>query len=176
MKSIQDHIRNRLVPLYPRLKRFGFSLTELEDSAEDLVQHACERALERFDQWTPGTRLDTWLYSIMYHAWIDEQRSAFYRKSAPLEYAANVESTQGLEATENQLMLDDIYRALLQLPEEQRAVLTLVCLDGLSYKEAAEILNICVGTVMSRVSRGRFALARRLEQPSSQTGDLRKMR
>jgi RNA polymerase sigma-70 factor (ECF subfamily) len=176
MKSIQDHIRSRLVSLYPRLKRFGISLTESEDSADDLVQHACERALERSDQWTPGTRLDSWLYSIMYHAWIDEQRSAFNKNSAPLEDALNVESDKGTTVAENLLMLDDVYQALLQLPEDQRIVLTLVCIDGMSYKEAAEILSISIGTVMSRVSRGRFSLAKRLGQSPWQPSDIVKLR
>ncbi|UEM07923.1 RNA polymerase sigma factor (plasmid) [Skermanella rosea] len=175
MKTTEDHIRSNLVPLYPRLKRFAVSLTGSLDSAEDLVQHACERALERSEQWTPGTRLDNWLYCIMHRAWIDEQRSAFRRTRAPLDEASDVECGEGATAAENLLMLDAVYRTLLQLPEEQRSVLTLVCVDGLSYKETAQILGICVGTVMSRVSRGRIALAKRIEEPSSRSDNIVKL-
>jgi RNA polymerase sigma-70 factor (ECF subfamily) len=176
MKTIKDYIRGSLVPLYPRLKRFGISLTESEDRAEDLVQHACERALERFDQWVPGTRFDSWLYQIMYNAWIAEQTSEANKASTSLDDAVNVESNQGPAAVESRMMLDDVFKELLHLPEEHRIVLILVCVDGLSYKEAAEVLNIRVGTVMSRVSRGRFALSRRLGQSFPRSGDVMKLR
>lgn len=111
----------------------------------------------------------------MHRAWIDEQRSAFRRTRAPLDEASDVECEEGAVAAENLLMLDAVYRALLQLPEEQRSVLTLVCIDGLSYKETAQILGICVGTVMSRVSRGRLALAKRIEVPSPRSDNIVKL-
>jgi len=176
MEKTEDHIRNALVPLYPRLKRFAISLTGSMDGADDLVQHACERALTRISQWTPGTRLDSWLYRIMHNAWIDEQRCAYLRTHACLDDAADVPSDEGRAQAENRLMLDAVFRELLHLPEEQRAVLTLVCIDGLSYKEAADILGICIGTVMSRISRSRIALAKRIEISSPRPDNILKIR
>jgi RNA polymerase sigma-70 factor (ECF subfamily) len=138
-------------------------LTGSFDSGDDLVQQACERALARASQWQPGTRLDSWLYRIMRNAWVDERRSARHCSQAPLEAADDSIGDDGETVTSARLTLDAVRRELGRLPEEQRAVLILVCVDGLSYREAAEILSIPVGTVMSRIARGRLALAERIE-------------
>ena len=132
------------------------------DRADDLVQHTCECALRQSPQGLPEARLDSWLYRIMRRAWIGQQR-ADLRTRALLDDADDLPSAEGGLQAENRLLLDEVYRELMRLPEEQRTVLILVSIDGLSYRETAEILEVPIGTVMSRVSRARLALAKRIE-------------
>ena len=155
---VENHVRSALVSLYPRLRRFAVALTGSSAEGDDLVQHACERALARTYQWHPGTRLDSWLYRIIQNTWADERKSVRNRTQAPIEAATHTIGDDGVRRAEARLTLDNVYRKLCNLPEEQRAVLMLVCVDGLSYKEVAEILSIPVGTVMSRVARGAWPL------------------
>lgn len=168
---VENHVRSALVPLYPRLRRFAVALTGSRAEGDDLVQHACERALTRTYQWQPGSRLDSWLFRIIQNTWADERKSARSRTQAPIEAATGEIGDDGVRRAEARLTLDNVYRELCNLPEEQRAVLTLVCVDGLSYREVAEILGIPVGTVMSRVARGRLALADRVEASGGQSAD-----
>lgn len=116
-----------------------------------------ERALRRRDQWLPGTRLDSWMYRIMRNLWIDEARATTRRSKT------FVEEEQGLTvgvsgAQEPTIELNDIDRALARLPDEQREAVLLVMVEGCSYKEAAEIVGCPVGTINSRLVRGRDAL------------------
>ena len=151
--------RSEMVALLPRLRRFGCSLTGTLELADELVQAACERALQRFQQWVPGSRLDSWLYSIMHSIWCNEIRSRRVRQGAgrvdPDRLVdAGVESHLGAR-----LMLSKVDRIVARLPEEQRAVLLLVCAEGHSYKEAAEALDVPIGTIMSRLARARLAVS-----------------
>ena len=168
---VKDYVRDALVPLYPRLRRFAASLTGSVVEGDDLVQRACERALRRTAQWHPGTRLDSWLYRIIQNTWNDECRSIRTRNQAPIEYARDLVGDDGERRVVARLTLDCVYRELCNLPEEQRSVLTLVCVDGFSYREVAEILGIPVGTVMSRIARGRLVLADRVEKANGYSGD-----
>lgn len=151
-----------LVALLPRLRRFALSLTGSVAEADDLVQAACERALRARDLWEPGTRLDSWVYRIIRNLWIDTVRR---RKTEghveAIDEVANVEGEDGRQVTETALTLTDVNNAVSELPQEQRAVLLLVCTEERSYKEAADMLGIPVGTVMSRLARGRRSLAQR---------------
>ena len=107
------------------------------------------------------------MYSIMRSVWIDELRSRRVRRHEPIEAAETVVGDQGERTTEGRLTLASVRRALAELPEDQRTVLILVCVDGLSYKEAAGVLGIAIGTVMSRLARGRQALHDKLgERPA----------
>jgi RNA polymerase sigma-70 factor, ECF subfamily len=151
-----------LVALLPRLRRFALSLTGSVAEADDLVQAACERALRARDQWVPGTRLDSWVFRIIRNLWIDAIRK---RKTEgiveAIDEASNVEGEDGRELVETALTLTDVNNAVSELPEEQRTVLLLVCTEERSYQEAAEMLGIPIGTVMSRLARGRRSLAER---------------
>lgn len=125
--------------------------------ADDLCQMTIERALRSHDQWQPGTRLDSWMFRIMRNLWIDEVR-ARTRRSATF-----VDEEQGLAVgtsggQEERAMLGDVDRALAWLPAEQREAVLLVMVEGYSYKEAAEIIGCPVGTLNSRLVRGRDAL------------------
>lgn len=129
--------------------------------ADDLCQMTIERALRSRGQWLPGSRLDSWMYRIMRNLWIDETRATTRRGKT------FVDEEQGLAvgasgAQEATLELNDIDRALARLPDEQREAVLLVMVEGYSYKEAAEIVGCPVGTLNSRLVRGRDALLAQL--------------
>lgn len=143
----------------PRLRRFAHSLSRNTSDADDLTQMTAERALSARDQWAPGTRLDSWLYRIMRNLWIDTAR-ARGRKAlheAPPEAGATVgfDPVPAIEAT---IDLGKAMAALERLPAEQREIVALILIEGLGYREAAEILDLPIGTVSSRLVRGRTAL------------------
>ena len=146
----------------PRLRRFGLALTGTAADADDLVQSACERVLRRGDQLRDQARVDAWIYGIMRHLWIDEVRTRRVRRHDDLQTAGDVAGADGEQLAEQRMTLDAVRRVLGSMPPEQRSVLLLVCVDGLSYKEAAEVLGTPIGTVMSRLSRGRQELFARL--------------
>jgi RNA polymerase sigma-70 factor (ECF subfamily) len=129
------------------------------------VQLALERALQRWRQWQPGTRLDSWLFGIMRNAWIDELRTRRRRGEVPLEEEAGVEGAVGgavggaAGGATQQIEALAIEAALQELPEEQRLAVLLVLVEGLTYKEAAQALGVPIGTLTSRLARGRDALA-----------------
>lgn len=164
MTAGPDHaFRTGLVAQVPRLRRFALSLTGNAQDADDLVQAACEKALRNWAQFTPGTRMDSWMYRIVQTLWIDDRRRARTRGAA-VDVDNTVLSDEGRAASlpEDRMMLDDVRRAMADLPEGQREVLSLVAIEGLSYKDVAETLEIPVGTVMSRLSRAREALLPKL--------------
>jgi RNA polymerase sigma-70 factor, ECF subfamily len=160
----QDFSR-QLVALLPRLRRFARGLTGSADLGDDLVQASCERALVRRNQFAQGSRLDSWMYRIMQNLWIDDRRRL--RRDAvavdPAELARRAGSEAG-EAPDDRLYLAEVRDAIARLPEEQREVLLLVSVEGFSYRDAAEVLDLPIGTVMSRLSRGRLALGRELDK------------
>jgi RNA polymerase sigma-70 factor (ECF subfamily) len=156
-------IRLQLVTMLPRLRRFAVSLAGNRDRADDLVQGTCERALKSADSWQPGTRLDSWLYRIMQNMWIDEMRKMKTRgQELQVDDAYELAGEDGVRTVEASLAASEVMVALAKLPEEQRVIVTLICVEDLSYREASEILGIPIGTVMSRLSRARRALAEAL--------------
>lgn len=163
-KRLLQGFERELLTLLPRLRRFARSLARDAADADDLCQAALERALKAREQWQAGTRLDAWMYRIIRNCWIDEVRARTRRAQtfAPEEAGASVGSSAH-EDIERQADMRDVDRAMAELPEEQREVIALVLVEGLAYREAAEILEIPMGTLTSRLTRGRQALARRLE-------------
>jgi RNA polymerase sigma-70 factor (ECF subfamily) len=153
-----DDMRAALVRLLPRLRRFGLALTGSATDADELVQDTCERAIRRGQQLRDGSRLDAWLYGIMRNRWIDEKRWRRIRQHDELDAAAEDVATDGERAVEARMTLAAVRQGLAGLPADYRAVLVLVCVDGLSYQEAADVLGVAIGTVMSRLARGRRAL------------------
>lgn len=148
-----------LLAILPRLRRFAASLSRDRADSDDLCQATLERGLKARDQWQPGTRLDSWMYRIMRNLWIDEararQRAA--KTFAPEEAGLSV-GHAGDRDVEAHMMLSDVDRAMQALPDEQREAIALVLVEGLSYKEAAAVLGIPMGTLTSRLVRGRGAL------------------
>ena len=157
-------LQRQIVDLLPRLRRFARALARDPVDADDLVQMTVERALIHQDQWRPGTRLDSWMFRIMKNAWIDESRSRTRRGKvfAPEEQGDNVGS-DGVAAMETRLAAAHVEKAMSRLPDDQRLAVALVLVDGLSYKEAAEVLEVPQGTLTSRLVRGRMALLAELD-------------
>ncbi|MGE0211202.1 MAG: RNA polymerase sigma factor [Parvibaculaceae bacterium] len=152
-------IRLQIVTMLPRLRRFARSLAGHPDRADDLVQATCERALRGMDGWQPGSRLDSWLYRIMQNLWIDDMRKRRTQGiEEPVEQAFDLAGDDGERQVQSRLAAAEAIAALGRLPEDQRTVISLVCIEELSYREVASILDIPIGTVMSRLARGRRAL------------------
>ena len=153
---------DQLIAVLPRLRRFARGLAGGASDADDLVQAACERALARANQFQEGTRFDSWMFRIVQTIWIDQVRAREVRKEGGEEESETVGSDESVRRAEARLALDEVRAALAQLPVEQRVALLLVTVDGLSYKEAAEIAGVPVGTIMSRLARARVALHQQL--------------
>jgi RNA polymerase sigma-70 factor (ECF subfamily) len=151
-----DEVRSQLGELLPRLRRFARVITRNVQDADDLVQSAVEKALARAEQWRPGSRMDSWMFGIMKNAWIDEIRARRRRERvhAPEEAGLAV----GDRSAESRDIALSVQAAMARLPEDQRLAVALVLIEGLSYKDAAETLGIPIGTLTSRLARGREAL------------------
>lgn len=154
-----EEFQRRLIELLPRLRRLARALTPQGADADDLVQIALERGLERRGQWLAGTRLDAWMFTIMKNAWIDETRARArrLRRAAPPE-AAEAVADPLVPSLELRLEGEAVRRAIARLPHEQRLAVALVLVEGLSYAEAAKVMNVPMGTLTSRLGRGRVAL------------------
>jgi RNA polymerase sigma-70 factor (ECF subfamily) len=152
----EDALRREIASLLPRLRRFGRTLTRHREDADDLVQIAIERALRHLDQWQPGTRVDSWMFRIMQNAWIDEMRARDRRSRT---FVSEEEGEHvGVATTDAQIEALALRKALAQLGDDQRAVVGLVLVEGLPYKEAAEVLGVPIGTLTSRLARARESL------------------
>lgn len=160
MSPEAERLRSELAALLPRLRRFGRALTHHREDADDLVQVALERALLHAGQWQPGTRLDSWVFRIMKNAWTDEIRSRARRDAVLLpEEAGEHVGVASMDAHADALA---VQQAMARLNEDQRVVVALVLVEGLPYKEAAEVLDVPIGTVTSRLARAREALQAQL--------------
>lgn len=142
--------------LMPRLRRFARALTGNQDDADDLVQLSLERALSKRSQWDASRRLDSWLYGIVRNAWIDEVRS---RRRSQGVFAPEVLGERvGVDTMQHYMTGLSVEAAMQLLPPDQRAAIALVLIEGLSYREAASVLEVPMGTLTSRLARGREAL------------------
>ncbi len=159
-----EQLRSEIAAMLPRLRRFARALTGQQADADDIVQIAVERALTRLDQFQPGTRLDAWLLTIVRNAWLDEARARQRRAKvfADAELGERVGDGGGEAAAHAKLEANEVRKAMQSLPEEQREAVALVCVEGLAYREAAEALGVPIGTLTSRLARGRDALQRML--------------
>jgi len=155
-----DRFEDQLVALLPNLRRFAISLCRTRDGADDLVQAACERALANADRFEPGTSFPAWMFRILRNLWIDQVRK---RSTAgpqeDIDQRQDIVGASGERDVEARLTLNAVGQAIMGLSDEQREVLLLVCVEDLSYKEAADVLGIPIGTVMSRLARARKNLA-----------------
>jgi RNA polymerase sigma-70 factor (ECF subfamily) len=154
-RSFED----QLASLLPRLRRFAHSLSRDAADADDLTQATIERALKSRDQWQPGSRLDSWAYRIMRNLWIDTARSRSRRtaREVPEEEGLNV-GEDPRAAMDASLDLQRVMAAMDRLPAEQREVVALILVEGFGYREVSEMLDLPIGTVSSRLVRGRTAL------------------
>jgi RNA polymerase sigma-70 factor (ECF subfamily) len=157
----QEHcmadIRKKIEEEIPRLRRYARALTRDVTAADDLVQDCLTRALSKMHLWQDGTDLRAWLFTILHNQYVNHVRRAVREGAA----VALSDTEPMLTSAPNQgkrLELRDLERAIAKLPEEQRAVLLLVGLEGMRYEEVATILEVPVGTIRSRLSRGRDTL------------------
>jgi RNA polymerase sigma-70 factor (ECF subfamily) len=167
---VSASFNDQLVAVLPRLRRFARGLTGSAVEADDLVQAACERALARTHQFQAGTRFDSWMFRIVQTVWIDQLRSRDTRKTESEDAALNVGSDESVRRVEARMALREVQAAVDTLPAEQRVALLLVTVEGLSYKEAADVAEVPVGTIMSRLARARLALLAKLESGDALRG------
>lgn len=161
-------LRSGIVDILPRLRRFCMALARGQDAGDDLCQATIERALSRADQFEQGSRLDSWMYRIAQNIMIDQSRRAKTRGvEIEVDDALGLAGDDGLQIVEGRSDLARAQAAMSALPEDQRCLLALVVLDGKSYKEAAEIMDIPIGTVMSRIARARRAINQRVNGPAA---------
>jgi len=158
-----ENVREQIAALLPRLRRFARNLTRNSHDADDVVQIAIERALTKLDQWRPDARLDSWMFKIVWNAWIDELRSR--GRQSQLFAGAEAGEYVGESLMDREADLLSVQAAMATLGEDQRAAVSLVLIEGLPYKEAAEVLEIPIGTLTSRLARGRDALQAMLAPP-----------
>ena len=157
---MSDDIRAEIAALVPRLRRFAYAISGNRDEGDDLVQTACLKALSRLDQYQRGTRLDSWMFRIIQTSHIDNVRRR-KRQATPVEpelLERHSDDGRAAAQSDHRLLLARTRDAIAELPEEQRAVMALVAIEGYSYKEAAEILETPIGTIMSRLARARARL------------------
>ena len=151
-----DELRTGLIELLPRLRRFARALARNTHDADDLVQTAIERALAHAGQLRADAPLAGWLFGILRNAWIDEQRARGRRGRV---FASGESSAEAADsAAQAPVEAIAVQDAVARLPEEQRLAVALVLVEGLSYKEAAHIMEVPVGTLTSRLARARDAL------------------
>lgn len=149
-------MRAAIVAALPRLRRFCRGLTGHGEDGDDLMQSTVERALARAHQFEAGTRVDAWMFRIARNLHIDAVRAGSRRgQQIDIEEIAETRGEDGRELLENRSDLAAAQRALLAVPEDQRSAFLLVVVEGLSYREAAEVLEVPVGTIMSRLARAR---------------------
>ena len=165
-----------LPALLPRLWRFALRLAANHHDAEDLVQRACVRALERRHQLQPGTSVLSWLFSIVHTVWLNEVRARQIRSRASMQWSDGLGDTLAESAAldpETDAMHREVVAAVEQLPDAQRAVMLLVAIEGLSYREAADVLDMPIGTVMSRLARARLTIGSHFNVQTPQVQNLR---
>ena len=160
MPNLAKEMREQLIELLPRLRRFARTLTRHGADADDILQMALEKALQRHTQWDPSSRLDSWMFSIIRNGWIDELRARQRRgNSVDIE---DVDASFARDENSAQIALMSVQQAMAHLPEDQRTAVSLVLVEGLSYKEAAAVMNVPMGTLTSRLARGRETLQKLL--------------
>jgi RNA polymerase sigma-70 factor (ECF subfamily) len=149
-------LNEELVTLLPRLRRFARALTHNTHDADDLVQLTIERALARRDQWKRDSPLLNWMFGILRNAWIDELRTRTRKDRVFAGESAGQDV--GDPGQSDQADLVSVQDALARLPQDQRLAVALVLIEGLSYKEAAHVMDVPIGTLTSRLARGRETL------------------
>jgi RNA polymerase sigma-70 factor, ECF subfamily len=166
-----DELARALPQLLPRLWRFALRLAGDKDDAEDLVQRACIRALERQYQLQPGSSTVSWLFAIVHSVWLNEVRARKIRSHRSIQWTEELAETVADPLAldpETYVLHQQIVSAVERLPDAQRTVMLLVAVEGMSYREAATVLEVPIGTVMSRLARARLTIGKDLGTRSAQ--------
>lgn len=163
-KNAREEIRNGIKPLFPRLCRYCLVLTGQRETADDLAQATCLRALEKAQHYVEDTRLDRWLFKMAQRLWLNELRAQAVRRGGGLTVIEDVDLPDTNPDPESNILAREVLLEVMVLPEAQRATVLLVYVEGYSYREAAELLGIPIGTVMSRLAASRAKLAGKFGQ------------
>ncbi|PKC40236.1 RNA polymerase subunit sigma-24 [Pantoea ananatis BRT98] len=162
-----SEVRQQLAAHLTRLWRYGLVLSRNHDVAEELVQSTCVRALEKSAQFTPGTRIDRWLFSILHSIWISDLRARRVRLGQGFVESEELLAPDTQERDDERLHFQKIMQRVSALPEAQRNTVFLVYVEGFTYQEAAETLAVPIGTIMSRLATARSALAKSFDAQAS---------
>ena len=161
-----DQRRQAIIEEIPRLRRYARSLLRDRDAADDLVQDSLERALSRMESWTTGDSPRRWLFTIMHHLFVDQLRRAKRHVQALTMMPETIDALATPPQQPDKVASAEVVSALQQIAPERRAALTLVAVEGFSYADAANVLGIPAGTLMSRIARGREELRAILDDAS----------
>ena len=165
-----DAVTNGLPEVYPRLWRYAVALTGRRDWADDLVQTTCVRAMEKSELFQLGTHLDRWLFTMAQRLWLNELRSRKVREGGGLVPVEDTPIADNKPDVETNILARDVLSKVQGLPDAQREAVFLVYVEGYSYKDAAEMMDIPIGTVMSRLAAGRKRLNTQLRQNGDVSG------
>ena len=156
---MDETTRQEMLSLLPRMRRFAYALTGSSDAGDDLVQATYERAIKHIDKWQPGSRLDSWMFRIARNLNLNHLRDQNLRGPSIDPSAADlVTNVDGQRSAEARLTLERVRSHINQLPEDQRSIVLLICVEGLSYAEVSKILDLPIGTIASRLGRLRLRL------------------
>ncbi len=169
-KRALEDVRRGLPPLFPRLWRYCLALTSNRERANDLAQAACVHALEKSKHFEPGTHLDRWLFRLTQRLWLNQLRADAVRAGRGLLPVEEIDLPDNKSDPHANLYAKQVLSEVVGLPEAQRVTVMLVYVEGHSYREAADILEIPIGTVMSRLAAARKTLASRLERHEKKLG------
>ncbi|NIA67723.1 RNA polymerase sigma factor [Pelagibius litoralis] len=162
-------LRDEIVALLPQLRRFAYGLAGSVPDGDDLVQATCERAIANLEKWEKGTRLDSWMYRIAQNLHFNALRDGKTRARHLAVIGSESQwSLDGEKQQEDRFALTAVRRFIDRLPEEQRIVLLLICVEGRSYREVSQITGLPVGTVTSRLGRARSAMRGYLEEEGAE--------
>ncbi len=162
-KNSKAEFERTLTKFFPRLWRYCLTLTGKRDRADDLAQSSCLRAIEKMDLFEPGTRLDLWMFRLTHRVWLNEVRSDILRQHRSMLLIDDLEIPDNKPNPEENLLVQERLRQVLNLPEAQRVTVMLAYVEGFSYQETSEILDIPVGTVMSRLAAARSKIGASLD-------------
>ena len=165
--SISKDFRQQVIAAIPGLRAFGMSLTARPDRADDLVQETLMKAWKHSDSFEPGSNMKAWLYTILRNEFYTQLRKRKREVEDVDEFYSSKVAVHGEQ--EGHLDMEDLRAALLKLPDDQREALILIGASGFSYEEAAVICAVAVGTIKSRVNRGRVKLAELLKIDAGET-------
>jgi RNA polymerase sigma-70 factor (ECF subfamily) len=162
---VEPQIEKEIIALLPRLRRFARTLTGSAVAADDLAQATVERAIVHLDKWQPGTRLDSWMYRIAHNLWRNEVRNQATRGAKHGVIRGTAErAMDGERVVVARLEFAAVSEAIAALPQDQRTALLLIAVEGLSYRDAAEITGSTVAALTSRIARAREALRLAIER------------
>jgi len=167
MSDPKTIFNDALIALIPRLKRYSKVLAITPESSDDLLQSTLERAMQKQQQWQQGTHLDRWAFTIMSSTWKNEIRSRVVRQGNGFSDIDALTDSSSENKRDRTFLYEQVFKQVMLLPENQRAAIVLVYVEGIKYQQAAEILDIPLGTLMSRLARARLALAEYFDDEQS---------